>query len=98
MPRIMRIELSENQKQELQKTRDHAQAAYLRERAAAILKVAAGQTITEVAAQGLLKVRKHETLREWLNRYLEEGLKGLRIKTGRGRKAVFSPKKPESGL
>jgi len=98
MPRIIRIELSEEQKQELQKTRDHAHEAYLRERAAAILKVGAGQTITEVAAQGLLKSRKHETLRDWLKRYLEEGLKGLKIKTGRGRKAAFSPQKPENGL
>jgi hypothetical protein len=31
MPRIIRIELSQSQKQELEKTRDHAQAAYLRE-------------------------------------------------------------------
>jgi transposase len=69
----------------------------LRERAASILKVAAGQTITEVAEQGLLKRRKHETLRDWLKRYLDEGLEGLRIKAGRGRKAVFSPQKPENG-
>lgn len=98
MPRIIRIELNEAQKQELEQTRDHAQLAYLRERAAAILKVAAGQTITEVAKQGLLKPRKHETLREWLKRYLDAGLKGLQIKTGRGRKAVFSPKKSAHGV
>jgi transposase len=95
MPRIVRIELSQSQKQELEKTRDHAQAAYLRERAAAILKVANGQTITEVAAQGLLKSRKHETLRTWLKRYLEQGLAGLKIKSGRGRKAAFFPQEPQ---
>jgi transposase len=60
--------------------------------------MADGQTSTAIAAQGLLKTRKHETLREWLKRYLEEGLKGLKIKAGRGRKAAFSPKKPENGL
>ena len=98
MPRIIRIELSESQKQELRQTRDHAHEAYLRERAAAILKIGEGQSITEVAAQGLLKSRKHETLRDWLKRYLEDGLKGLTIKAGRGRKAAFSPKKPENGL
>ena len=97
MPRIIRIELSEAQKQELQNMRDHAQEAYMRERAAALLKVAAGQTITEVAERGLLKTRKHETLRQWQKRYLEEGLNGLKIKAGRGRKAAFSPKKPERG-
>ena len=98
MPRIIRIELSESQKQELKQTRDHAQEAYLRERAAAILKIAEGQTITEVAAQGLLKSRKHETLRDWLKRYQQAGLKGLKIKAGRGRKAAFSPTKPENRL
>jgi transposase len=54
--------------------------------------VAHGQTITAVAAQGLLKSRKHETLRTWLDRYLEQGLAGLKIKSGRGRKAAFFPK------
>jgi hypothetical protein len=95
MPRIIRIELSAKQKHELRQCRDHAPEPYLRERAAAILKVAAGQTITEVAAHGLLKSRKHETLREWLKRYLEQGIMGLRIKTGRGRKAAFFPSNTE---
>lgn len=98
MPRIIRLELNESQKQELRTTRDHAQAAYLRERAAAILKIAEGQTITEIAATGLLKTRQHETVRAWVTRYLQEGLTGLKIKSGRGRKAAFFPPKPGKGV
>jgi transposase len=91
MPRIIRLDLSAPQKAELQHIRDHASKPYLRERAAALLKVASGQTITEVAAEGLLKPRKHETVRAWLTRYQQQGLDGLGIHSGRGRKSAFSP-------
>jgi hypothetical protein len=91
MPSIVRVDLSETQKQELCDIRDHATLPYLRERAGAILKVAQGQTVTEVAEQGLLRKRKQETVREWLKRYLNEGIEGLQVKPGRGRKPAFFP-------
>lgn len=91
MPRTIQLELSEAQRAELQHMRDHAAKPYLRERAAALLKVASGQTITQVAAAGLLKRRKHETVRDWLTRYQHQGLEGLGIHGGRGRKSAFSP-------
>lgn len=91
MPKTIRISLTISQKADLEQVRDHALKPYLRERAAAILKVAAGATITQVAASGLLKGRKHETVRDWLTRYQEQGVAGLTLRAGRGRKSAFSP-------
>ena len=89
--RPLSIELTEGQIQELKATRDGHPLAYLRERAAAILKIASGRSVREVALHGLLKVREPDTLYAWLARYRAEGLPGLRIKPGRGRKPAFSP-------
>jgi transposase len=63
----------------------------MRTKAAAILKVAAGWPICRVAAIGLNKPYHEDTVRSWLNHYEQEGLAGLRVKQGRGRKPVFSP-------
>jgi Helix-turn-helix domain len=62
---------------ELVWTRDHDRRAYLRERAAALLKVAAGQTAHHVARHGLHKPRDPDTLYRWLDVYAQDGLAGL---------------------
>ena len=91
MPKRIRIELSEAQVQELVKARDEHPKAFIRERAAAVLKVAKGKTVTEVAEEGLLKRHEPETVHLWVKRYLQAGLRGWQVKPGRGRKALFSP-------
>ncbi len=91
MPSIIRFTLTTDQRAELQKMLNYADKPYLRERAAALLKIGDGQTITQVAAHGLLRPRQHETVRGWLRRYQQAGLAGLTIQTGRGRKAAFFP-------
>ncbi|MCL6432098.1 MAG: helix-turn-helix domain-containing protein [Anaerolineae bacterium] len=85
------VHLNAQQRSELVHLRDHAPKAYLRERAAAILKIAGGQSARSVALNGLLKPRDPDSVRGWLNRYLAEGVKGLYIRPGRGRKPAFSP-------
>jgi len=85
------VTLSQHQSAELIKTRDHHALAYLRERAAAILKVAGGQPVRAVAASGLYKPRRRETVSDWITRYQQEGLDGLLVRKGRGRKPAFSP-------
>ncbi len=80
------IMLSSGQRQELVKLRDTADKPYLRERAAAILKVADGTPAAVVARQGLLRQRKPDTIYDWLNRFHDEGVSGLAIRPGRGRK------------
>lgn len=91
MAQARKVELSQKQEQELTWARDHHDKAYLRERAAAILKVAGGLSMLQVAHHGLLKRRREETVSEWISRYEQEGLEGLRVRTGRGRKPAFSP-------
>jgi len=86
-----RLELSEQQRAELEDLRDHSPSPYLRERAAALLKIAAGMPPLEVARHGLLRTRDSDTIYRWLGRYRKQGLAGLRIRTGRGRKPAFSP-------
>jgi transposase len=62
---------------------------YFRERAAALLKVAAGQSPRAVALHGLPRRRRPETVRAWLAAYRERGLAGL-AQRPRGHRG-FSP-------
>ena len=91
MPPQRIVELTETQRAELRELRDHAELAYLRERAAAILKVADGQSVRQVALRSLLRVRDPETVSRWLAQYQALGGEGLRIKAGRGRKPKYFP-------
>jgi transposase len=85
------LRLSPEQDTELVALRDHASKPYLRERAAALLKVASGLAAKDVAAAGLLRTRDPETVARWVHAYRDGGLAGLRIRPGRGRKPAFSP-------
>lgn len=69
--------LTNEQKQELVQLRDQTKREYVRERCAALLKIAAGQTAHWVAQAGLLKPRDPDTVYNWLNIYEAEGIAGL---------------------
>ena len=86
-----RLALTPAQRADLEDLRDTARLPYLRERAAALLKIAAGETAAQVACTGLLRPRQPDTVYAWIHRYRAEGLAGLRIRPGRGRKPAFSP-------
>jgi transposase len=64
---------------------------YRRERAAALLKIADGEVAADVARTGLLRPRDPDTVYSWLDRYERDGLAGLTISPGRGRKPAFFP-------
>lgn len=85
------LDLTPTQQAELKHVRDHDKKPYLRERASALLKIAAGQSPYQVSQTGLLQKRDPHTVYEWLDRYQQAGVGGLAIKAGRGRKAAFSP-------
>jgi hypothetical protein len=91
------LNLSRPQRQELLHLRDHHPKPYVRERAAALLKIASGLCVRHVAAHGLLRPRAEETVADWLNRYQVEGLAGLGVRKGRGRKPAFSPEPSDAG-
>ena len=91
MPKRRYLRLTEAEKAELADIRDHHEKPYLREKAAALLKVAAGASAHQVALTGLLKPRSPEAVYRWLDRYEAEGVEGLVVRDGRGRKPAFSP-------
>lgn len=94
MAKPLTIILTPEQRRELECARDHHEKPYVRERAAAILKIADGMSGRQVAFKGLLRRRKTDTVYDWFHRYQVEGLAGLLIKSGRGRKPAFSPSAP----
>jgi transposase len=85
------FDLTTTERVELTRLRDTAAQAYLRERAAALLKVADGMSAARVARQGLLRPRKPDTLYAWIDRFIDAGIDGLHMQPGRGRKPAFSP-------
>ena len=91
MPARYQLVLSQEQRQELTRTRDHHPVAHLRVKAAALLKVADGQSISQVARSGLLKPVDRHSIKDWIVRYQRDGLDGWKVQAGRGRKPVFSP-------
>jgi len=97
MPQPLLINLTETQRNELEDLRDHAKQPYLRERAAAILKIAAGHSGLETARTLLNQPHWPDTLYTWVKRYRAEGLAGLKIRPGRGRKPAFFPSVPQRG-
>ena len=94
MAKPLTIELTPEQRGELEEARDHHEKPYVRERASAVLKIADGMTGRQVALYGLLKERDPDTVYGWFHRYQAEGLAGLIIRPGRGRKPAFSPSAP----
>jgi hypothetical protein len=91
MPEPLTIELTSEQRRELEYVRDHHEKPYVRERAAALLKIADGMSGRQVALHGLLRERDPDSVYSWFHAYQAEGLAGWRIRSGRGRKPAFSP-------
>lgn len=85
------IELTSEQRRQLQRMVRCDPKPYRRERAACLLKIAAGQVAVQVARNGLLRPRDPDTVYAWLDRFEEQGIEGLTIRAGRGRKPSFSP-------
>jgi len=92
MPKLITICLDKEQQEQLEQIRDTHKCPYMRERATAILKIAEGMSGRQVALTGLLKPRKPDTVYDWVKRYRQEGIAGLPVKPGRGRKPAYSPR------
>src|SRR3954453_13987068 len=71
------LELTDEQRPELERYRDHDGRPYVRERCAALLKVAAHRSPHWVARHGLLKPRDPDTVYGWLTCYQRTGVAGL---------------------
>lgn len=71
MPKRRTLVLSPQERNELIRSRDREPRAYLREQAAALLKIADGQSPHAVARTGLLRCRDPDTVYGWLDYYDE---------------------------
>ncbi len=83
---MFHLHLKTTDLQQLEVLRTTGAKAYLRERADALLRVARGSSLVEVAHDTSGRKRKPETVAEWIGRFQRDGLHGLEIRPGRGRK------------
>jgi len=70
----LQIDLNERQRTELEDLRDHSKLPYLRERAAAILKIADGHSGRETARTLLNRAHWQDTIYDWVKRYQVQGV------------------------
>jgi hypothetical protein len=77
MAQRRRLAVSPAQHEELVAHRDHDSRPYVRERCAALVKIAAGMSPHAVARRGLLKARDPDTVYGWLDAYEAAGLAGV---------------------
>lgn len=97
MPSRTHLALNEAERTTLCELRDHGPKPYLRERAAVVLAVAAGASLRAAAASAGLKPHHVETVWSWVARYRQQGLAGLWIARGRGRKPAAFPARRQHG-
>ncbi len=71
------LDLTDAQRADLLEHRDHDPRPYVRERCAALLKIADGMPPHAVARHGLLKPRKPDTVYSWLDWYEKLGLRSV---------------------
>jgi hypothetical protein len=85
------VRLTAEQREQLTWMVKHDPKPYRRERASAVLQVAEGKTASQVAAGGLLVPRDPDTVYGWLDRFDDDGVAGLTMTPGRGRKPTHFP-------
>ena len=83
------LELGKDEQKELQKVLKSHPKAYMREKASALLQVAQGARVEDVAISGLLQKRREATVYDWIKKYKASGINGLLVQRGRGRKPSF---------
>jgi transposase len=87
---IRTLTLQPKQRKQLLRVLDHDPRPYMRERAAALLKISDGQTAHAVARNGLLKRRDPDTVYTWLDWFEAAGVTGL-AQHPHGGKRAHSP-------
>ena len=78
------MELSDHQRKALMHFGRHGQPAHVRVKALALVNLAEGRKVSEVAE--IFHVSR-QALYEWQQRYAAKGMDGLQVRPGRGRKS-----------
>ena len=79
MPQRRTLTLTDEQRRQLLDRRDHDPRPDIRERCAALLKVADGQSAYAVARYGLLRPSDPDTVYHWLAFFQDAGVDGLLV-------------------
>lgn len=82
----LKLRISGRHLQQLEKACRTHKKPQVRERAAAVLKVASGQSVRQVAESGLLTSRHRSTIYDWIGQYFAHGLLGWEKRRHRKRK------------
>jgi len=90
MGRFLKITLDEQQRAALEQGYRKGKSHAFRQHCHIVLLKAQGRKSQEIAA--LLGCHQN-SINDWLHRYLAEGISGLHIKPGRGRKTILSENK-----
>ena len=77
------MEVSDEGRKELERVARHGEPAYVRPKALALLNLADGRPVREVARTFR---RSRQALYDWRRRFAEDGVAGLWVRPGRGRK------------
>lgn len=88
MGRVIKIELDDKQRKELENGYRNGKTHAFRQRCQMVLLKSDGRKSKEIADfLGFCQ----QAVNLWLHRYKREGISGLRVKAGRGRRAILSP-------
>jgi len=90
MPKRYVIKLNDDERAKIEGWVKNPPKPYLRQRARAILLVAEGEPLYKVADHSRIR-KDRKTIQRWVQRYQSEGLNGLKVKPGQGRKPAFFP-------
>lgn len=97
MPKTRMLRILRETYEELVYAAEHHPKPHVREKAAALVKIADGIPAARVATTYGLVVRHPDTLYGWMTAVERAGIAGLLVKPGRGRKPAFSPSAPDAG-
>lgn len=88
MGRFIKVELSDDQRKELENGYRNGKSHAFRIRCQMVLLKSEGRKSQDIADfLGFCQ----QAVNNWLNRYQQEGIDGLKVKEGRGRPAILSP-------
>ena len=87
MGRFLRITLDDTQRADLEQGHRNGKAHTFRQHCQIVLLKAQGRKSQDIAALLGCSTR---CVNDWLHRFKDEGIQGLHIKPGRGRKAILS--------
>ena len=93
----LKLILNAKERKALTHIRDRDPKPYKRERAAALLKIASGQSPHEVALSGLLKPRDPDTVYSWVKDFALSGIKSLTHKEREKKERVTKGQKRQLG-